>query len=252
MSENAEVRCSQCATLYPAGEPRCPHCGLSQTPPNHIQQIEQLLESSARPAPERPAASVLPQAFKQTLRMSAASPAEEADIRLQWGTASGQNTAEEAAAPRSRTKRRVILLVTGLVLFVAAVTAVSLWLSQTTMGYRSSPENLMRGIQNAFDAKDERLFIELISRPDTDADALLAQGFDPFSKAVGFQLETEDVILGKNQKSAIVFAKVSFSSVVAGEDFFSSHYEPLVCYKKDGLWYTEYEVFYPSLYSSYS
>lgn len=245
MAESTDIRCPQCATQYPAEQGRCPHCGLPNAPQSRIAQIEHLLSETSAPAAgpvpaPRPAAPV-PQPMPPAAwgPPPAGSPAGPS---LQWAPAPAAAPGPPAApSPRRSRRLRWVLGIGAAVVVLAAIVLAAALLMRTTANYRSSPENLIAGLQHAIDTGDPRLFLELLFPHDTDVDAFMSQYLDFynsfFEETEGAHIEMEDVILGQNERIGLIVITITVPSLDESEP--QQQRQAIYCYKQDGQWYLD-------------
>ena len=264
MSENKEIRCPQCATLYAAQEGRCPHCGLPTDAAARQEYIEQLLQhkEEGKPAILTDPASA---AFERThgaadrpaagtavtiLPPSSYSPGAPVH-QVKWESVPLGEPTAAATPPQSPLRRFLkehkapLLLTAGAVVLLLAVVLTLVGLYNARLGYRASPERLVAGMQRAINNQDMAAYLELIMPQGAEVEDYINNTAVYDFALPEMRLEIVDVLSGKNGRYAI--AVVEAFELGDAEDV-QSQQIMLSMVKQDGRWYCDTNAMYSLLY----
>lgn len=265
MSENKEIRCPQCATLYAAQEGRCPHCGLPTDAAARQEYIEQLLQHKEEGKPailtdpasaaferthgaaDRPAAGTAVTILPPSVSYAAQAP----NHQVKWESVPLGEPAAAATQPQSPLRRFLkehkapLLLTAGAVVLLLAVVLTLVGLYNARLGYRASPERLVAGMQRAINNQDMAAYLELIMPQGTEVEDYIGNTAVYDFALPEMRLEIVDVLSGKNGRYAI--AVVEAFELGDAEDV-QSQQIMLSMVKQDGRWYCDTNAMYSLLY----
>ncbi len=271
MAENQQIRCPQCATLYPAQEACCPHCGVAAGTAARQEYIEKLLQNTGEEEREKGKAPILTDpaslAFDGARSTpvpgaSAAAPAGVASavytagaptLQVKWesvpiGEATKVHEQSQPAFSRFLRKHKKPILIAGAaVLLVFVLVLVFLGVRNARLGYRVSPERLVAGIQRALDNKDIDAFFELSLPRNFDLEEYMAGAQLPASALPDIRLEIVDVLTGKNNRYALVVVRAIPHDQNAENGEAVRTMLPMV--KQDGRWYCDSSSGYDLAYN---
>lgn len=239
--ETDGTRCPQCGSSCVPGTAYCPACGAALTAQARIRQIERLLDTAppdqppdiaaaeAGPAPIKPA-------FIPAPITAAEQPAVPEEPLLTDGETAykphlGNRLAGFWAAWCSRLgPYRRLLIAAGVLFFCLVIFTVSLTIYR--MGYQSSPEGVVRGLQEAIRTQNIDLIYSLVDTQEGQTIELQLQ-----SGAV--EPELIDIVYGEREQIAVAMLRPAAAALSSSPYYPAGGLISALIYKRGGQWYID-------------